>query len=69
MKKTIKNKGVASISELRDLCLEADVEMIGCQMTMDLFDMKRPELIDDISVGGAATYMERAGESDINLFI
>jgi len=43
--------------------------MIGCQMTMDLFDMKRPELIDDISVGGAATYMERAGESDINLFI
>ena len=69
MKKTIKDKGVASISELRDLCLEADVEMIGCQMTMDLFDMKRPELIDDISVGGAATYMERAGESDINLFI
>ncbi|MEK9626717.1 MAG: peroxiredoxin family protein [Gammaproteobacteria bacterium] len=69
MKKTIKNKGVASISELRDLCLEADVNMIGCQMTIDLFDMKRTELIDEIDLGGAATYLERAGESDINLFI
>ena len=60
---------MASISELRDLCLEADVNMIGCQMTIDLFDMKRTELIDEIDLGGAATYLERAGESDINLFI
>ena len=69
MKKTIKNKGVASIADLRDLCLEADVTMIGCQMTIDLFDVKREELIDEIDLGGAATYLERAGQSDINLFI
>ena len=68
-KKTIKNKGVASIADLRDLCLEADVTMIGCQMTIDLFDVKREELIDEIDLGGAATYLERAGQSDINLFI
>ena len=69
MKNTIKSKGVASVAELRDLCLEADVKMIGCQMTIDLFDMKHEDLIDEIDLGGAATYFEHAGESDINLFI
>ena len=34
MKNTIRSKGVASVTELRDLCLEADVKMIGCQMTI-----------------------------------
>ena len=69
MKNTIKSKGVASVAELRNLCLEADVKMIGCQMTIDLFDMKHEDLIDEIDLGGAATYFEHAGESDINLFI
>ncbi|HCY12667.1 MAG: peroxiredoxin family protein [Acidiferrobacteraceae bacterium] len=68
MKNTIKSKGVASVAELRKLCLEAEVKMIGCQMTIDLFDIKREDLIDEIELGGAATYLERAGESDINLF-
>jgi len=69
MKNTIKSKGVASIAELRNLCLEADVKMIGCQMTIDLFDIKHEDLIDEIDLGGAATYFEHAGESNINLFI
>ena len=69
MKNTIKSKGVASVAELRNLCLEADVKMIGCQMTIDLFDIKHEDLIDEIDLGGAATYFEHAGESDNNLFI
>ena len=69
MKNTIKSKGVASVAELRNLCLEADVKMIGCQMTIDLFDIKHEDLIDEIDLGGAATYFENAGQSDINLFI
>ena len=69
MKNTIKSKGVASVAELRKLCLEAEVKMIGCQMTIDLFDIKHEDLIDEIDLGGAATYFEHAGESDINLFI
>ena len=69
MKNTIKSKGVASDAELRNLCLEADVKMIGCQMTIDLFDIKHEDLIDEIDLGGAATYLEHAGESDVNLFI
>ena len=69
MKHTIKSKGVATIQELRDLCLEAEVKMIGCQMTIDLFDMKRDDFIDDIEIGGAATWMENAGDAAVNLFI
>ncbi len=69
MKNTIKSKGVASVEELRSLCLEAGVRMIGCQMTIDLFDMQREDFIDDIDIGGAATYFEHAGEAGVNLFI
>lgn len=69
MKNKIKSKGVASIEELRSLCIEADVKLIGCQMTIDLFDMKREDFIDEIDIGGAATYFEHAGNADIQLFI
>lgn len=69
MKKKIKEKGVASIEDLRTLCIESDVKLIGCQMTIDLFDFKRDDLLDEIELGGAATFFEFAGESDVSLFI
>jgi peroxiredoxin family protein len=69
MKQKIKDKGVASIDELRDLCLEADVKMIACQMTVDLFDFNKEDFIDGIEYGGAATFFEFAGEADVSLFI
>jgi len=69
MKNMIKSKGVASIEELRELAVEADVRMIGCQMTMDLFEYKKEDMIDGIEIGGAATYIEVATKSHINLFI
>ena len=69
MKNLIKKKGVASIPELREAAIESDVEMIGCQMTMDLFEWDEKVMIEGISIAGAATYMENALKSDINLFI
>ncbi len=69
MKNLIKKKGVASIPELRDAAVELDVRMIGCQMTMDLFEFDKKDMIDGIEIGGAATYMETAIKSDINLYI
>jgi len=69
MKKKMASKGVASIEELRDLCIEADVKMIACQMTVDLFDFDRSEFIEGVEYGGAATFFEFAGESDITLYI
>jgi len=69
MKSKMKKKGVASLPELRSLCQEADVKMIACQMTVDLFDMSPNDFIDDVEYGGAATFFDFAGESDICLFI
>jgi peroxiredoxin family protein len=69
MKAKMKKKGVASVEELRDLCLEADVRMTACQMTVDLFDFNQSDLIDGIEFAGAAAFFEFAGESDICLYI
>jgi len=69
MKKVIAGKNIASIEELRDAALAADVTLIACQMTMDMFDYGLDDLIDGPELGGAATYIETALESDINLFI
>jgi peroxiredoxin family protein len=69
MKQKMKSKGVASLEELRALCLEAEVKFIACQMTVDLFEFSPADFIDGIEYGGAATFFEFAGESDVCLFI
>ena len=70
MKKTFKNKGVASIPELRDLCLEAGVKMIACQMTVDVFGFSKDDFIPEVKdYVGAAYFLPVAAKSDICLFI
>lgn len=69
MKNLMKKKGVAPIEELRDAALDLDVKMIACQMTMDLFEYSLEDMIEGPELGGAATYLEEATKSDINLFI
>ncbi len=69
MKKLIKKKGVASIEELREAAELSDVRLIACQMTMDLFGYKPEQMVDGLEYAGAATYMETALKSDINLYI
>ncbi len=56
MKQTFKNKGVATIEELRDICLESGVKLIGCQMTMDVFGFNKNDFVDGVDIGGAAYY-------------
>ena len=70
MKKSLVNKGVASIEELRSLCLEADVKLVACQMTVDLFNMDQEEFIPEISGWiGAASFLPMAQKSDVTLFV
>ena len=69
MKQTFKNNGVASIEELREICLESGLKMIGCQMTMDVFGFSKEDFIDGVEVGWAATFLEFAADSDIQLFV
>jgi peroxiredoxin family protein len=69
MKQTIANNGVATIADLRDLCLEAEVKFLACQMTVELFDFEHSDFIDGIDFVGAASFFDFAGETDICLYI
>lgn len=70
MRKTIHNKGVADIAELRSACVEADVRLIGCQMTVDLFGYSPGDFIPEVKeYVGAATFLPMARDADVSLFI
>lgn len=69
MRYIMKNKGIDSLESLRQQALESGVEFIACQMSMDVMGVKAEELLDEVTLGGVATYMERADEANINLFI
>ena len=69
MRYLMKLRGVESLESLRQQALDNGVEFIACQMSMDVMGIKREELIDEVSVGGVATYMERAEKAGVNLFI
>ncbi|MCU7815734.1 MAG: DsrE/DsrF/DrsH-like family protein [Candidatus Thiodiazotropha sp. (ex Rostrolucina anterorostrata)] len=70
MMKTMDNKGIARIDQLREMCIEADVKLVACQMTVDLFDYAKEEFIPEIEEWvGAASFLPRALKADVNLFI
>ena len=69
MRFLMKEKGIDSLETLRQQAIENGVEFIACQMSMDVMGIKREELLDSVSVGGVATYMERAEQANVNLFI
>jgi peroxiredoxin family protein len=69
MKQLFRNKGVATIPELRQLSLETGVNMIACQMTMEVFGFKKEDFIPECTVGGAAAFLEYAADADVQLFI
>lgn len=70
MKQTISNNGVAEIGELRGLCLEAGVNMIGCQMTVDLFGFTHDDFIPEVKeYCGAATFLPMAQVADVSLYM
>ena len=69
MRYIMKEKGIDSLESLRRQALENGVEFIACQMSMDVMGVKKEELLDDVTIGGVATYMERADNANVNLFI
>lgn len=69
MRFIMKQKGVDSLESLRQQAIENGVEFIACQMSMDVMGVKREELMDEVTIGGVATYMDRADGANVNLFI
>jgi peroxiredoxin family protein len=70
MRKTMDKKGVARIEDLRALCIEAEVKLVACQMTVELFEYGKDDFIPEIEEWvGAASFLPRALKADVNLFI
>lgn len=69
MRYIMHRKGIESLESLRRQATESGVEFIACQMSMDVMGVNREELLDEVTLGGVATYMERADNANVNLFI
>ena len=69
MRYIMNKKGIDSLESLRQQALENGVEFIACQMSMDVMGVKQEELLDEVTIGGVATYMERADNDNVNMFI
>ncbi len=70
MKRDIKKKKIATVPELMQIAIESNVKLWPCQMAMDMFDLKKEDLMDGLpDPVGAATFLEYAAEADITLFI
>lgn len=69
MRHIMKKKNIDSLEALRQQAIDNDVEFIACQMSMDVMGVTREELLDNVTIGGVATYMERADQANVNLFI
>ena len=69
MRYVMRRKGVDSLESLRQQAIDNGVEFIACQMSMDVMGVRKEELLDHVTVGGVASYMERAGASNVNMFI
>lgn len=69
-KKMMKDQNVTSLPELRQMALDLDVKFLACLMSMDVMEIRREDLIDEVAdVVGAATFIAEAKESQIQLFI
>lgn len=69
MRYIMHKKNIESLEALRSQAIQNGVEFIACQMSMDVMGVKREELLDNVTIGGVATYMNRAEQADMNLFI
>jgi peroxiredoxin family protein len=69
VRRRLEAKGIPSIEALRQQCVEAEIRMFACQMTAEVLGTNPADFIDGVEKGGAATFFDFAGESDICLFI
>ncbi len=69
MRNIMRKKNISQLEELRQQAMDSGVEFIACQMSMDMMGVHQEELIDGVTIGGVATYMNRAEDACVNLFI
>lgn len=69
IRRIMKSKNVSSLEELIKSAIDSGIEIVACQMSMDLLGLKKEELIDGVKIGGVGYYLGEAEDSNVNLFI
>ncbi|MFL0246655.1 CoA-disulfide reductase [Candidatus Clostridium stratigraminis] len=69
IRKVMKDKNISSLEELIQSAIASGVEIVACQMSMDVMGLKKEELIDGIKIGGVGYYLGEAEDANVNLFI
>ena len=69
MRKRMEKLGVDSLEKMIQTAIDNGVEMIACQMSMDVMGVKKEELFDNVQIGGVAAFLESAEESNMSLFV
>ena len=69
MRKVMKDKNITSLEDLIKSALDSGIDIVACQMSMDVMGIKKEELMDGVKIGGVGYYLGEAEDSNVNLFI
>ena len=69
MRKVMKDKNINSLEELIQSAIDSGIQIVACQMSMDVMGLKKEELLDGVKVGGVGYYLGQAEDSNVNLFV
>lgn len=69
IRQVMKNKNISSLEELIQSAIDSGIEIVACQMSMDVMGLKKDELLDGVKIGGVGYYLGEAEDSNVNLFI
>jgi peroxiredoxin family protein len=69
IRKVMKDKNISSLEDLIEAAIDSGIEIVACQMSMDVMGLKSEELIDGVKIGGVGYYLGEAEDSNVNLFI
>lgn len=65
----MKNKNITSLEDLIQSAIDSGINIVACQMSMDVMGLKKEELIDGVKIGGVGYYLGEAEDANVNLFI
>ena len=69
IRKVMNDKNISSVEDLIQTGIDSGIRIVACQMSMDVMGITKEELIDGVEIGGVATYLDAADNSNVNLFI
>lgn len=69
IRKVMKDKNISSLEELIKSAIDNGINIVACQMSMDVMGLKKEELIEGVQIGGVGYYLGEAEDSNVNLFI